>query len=348
MPYDRKKRKPREAFASRKAPYKNIGMLPRSRIFRHISIIWTVAVGDTELVDESLIGRASRPRELQDSLNYYIYHPLAYRLANLLAHSCITPNMVSIAGGLVVVAAAGAYSQASQPWLALLGFLLHMSWHVIDGADGDLARMTGRASPLGELVDGICDYFSHIVLYLVLAYRLSSQLGSTIAWTLTIAAGASHIIQSNHFEVRRRQYQWWVYGVPWLGNAHKAELAHTGKLMALGSIYLKLAAWLSPNTSGIDAAITSAKDDPIRRQKIRLEIKAELFSFVPRLNILNSTWRTIALGISMMAGSPIYYFVHEIVILNLALIWSIRIQRAATHRVICQIDGIGLGWRGTG
>jgi phosphatidylglycerophosphate synthase len=36
--------------------------------------------------------------------------------------------------------------------------MLHMGWHVLDGADGDLARMTGRASPQGELFDGICDY----------------------------------------------------------------------------------------------------------------------------------------------------------------------------------------------
>ena len=51
------------------------------------------------------IERPKRPRELQDRLNYHLYHPLAWRLARILAHTPLTPNMVSVFGGLLVVAA---------------------------------------------------------------------------------------------------------------------------------------------------------------------------------------------------------------------------------------------------
>ena len=37
--------------------------------------------------------------------------------------------------------------------------------------------------------------------------------------SLAIAAGASHIVQTNHAETQRRAYLWWAYGVPWLRNA---------------------------------------------------------------------------------------------------------------------------------
>ena len=47
----------------------------------------------------------TRPTELQDPLNLYIYHPLARRLARALSHTPVTPNMVSVFGGLMVVAA---------------------------------------------------------------------------------------------------------------------------------------------------------------------------------------------------------------------------------------------------
>ena len=40
----------------------------------------------------------SRPPELQDGLNRYLYHPLAARLARLLAPTRITPNLVSVVG----------------------------------------------------------------------------------------------------------------------------------------------------------------------------------------------------------------------------------------------------------
>ena len=49
--------------------------------------------------------RPMRPRELQDPLNHYLYHPLAWQLARKLAPTPLTPNMVSIFGGLCVVAA---------------------------------------------------------------------------------------------------------------------------------------------------------------------------------------------------------------------------------------------------
>src|SRR6218665_1492336 len=110
----------------------------------------------------------ARDRELQDALNFHIYHPLSRRLAVRLAGTRITPNQVSVAGAACVVAAAISYIQPGWPWPALIGMALHLIWHVIDGADGDLARLTGRSGPLGEIVDGICDYASHIVLYLML------------------------------------------------------------------------------------------------------------------------------------------------------------------------------------
>ena len=96
----------------------------------------------------------TRPTELQDPLNLHIYHPLARRLARVLSHTPVTPNMVSVFGGLMVVAAGVIYwGMDLWGWIwpigALSGMALHLGWHVVDGADGDLARMTGRASPIG-------------------------------------------------------------------------------------------------------------------------------------------------------------------------------------------------------
>src|SRR3954463_9278032 len=113
--------------------------------------------------------RTGRPPEMDDWLNARIFHPLAQRLARLLVPTPLTPNMVSVAGGLAIVAAALLYTRLEWPLSVALGVLAHASWHVLDGADGDLARMPGRSSPLGEMIDGVCDYFGHIVLYVLLA-----------------------------------------------------------------------------------------------------------------------------------------------------------------------------------
>ena len=52
-------------------------------------------------------------------------------------------------------------------------------------------------------------------MYFAFAFLLDDTLGGW-AWALAVAAGASHIVQTNHAESQRRAYLWWVYGVPWL------------------------------------------------------------------------------------------------------------------------------------
>lgn len=282
--------------------------------------------------------RPIRPRELQDSLNFHLYHPLAWRLALLLAKTPLTPNIVSVIGGGCVVAAGIAYA---QPWGwpgALLGMLLHMSWHVVDGADGDLARITDRSSPLGELVDGICDYTSHIILYLLLAWLLSHHIGPGWAWPIAVAAGVSHFVQANHVEVQRRQYQWWVYRVPWLRNTHKGE-TRTGRFgfAEIVSGYLSLASGMTPNALKVDAAVEAAQGDPVEIERIAALTSAEVRPLLPILKVLGPNPRAILLGASMLAGSPLYYFIYQIVVLNGLLIVSVAKQNAAARRVAAKI-----------
>ena len=294
--------------------------------------------------------RPQRPREMQDGLNHYLYHPLAWRLARLLAPTPVTPNMVSVLGGLFVVAAGVVYWGALSPPLgavsaALLGMGLHMTWHVVDGADGDLARLTGKSSPLGELVDGICDYASHIVLYVLLAFVLTRALGPGWAWFWTLSAGASHIVQSNHVEVQRRFYQYWTYGVPWLKHSAQADTALFSDkrgvswiLRALVGGYLRLAAGMSPNALRLDAAVGEAMDhDPARLASIRAAVQAEQRPLLGLLKLLGPNPRAIVLGLAMLAGSPLWYFLYQTVVLNLLLVLSVRLHDAAARRVVARL-----------
>jgi phosphatidylglycerophosphate synthase len=287
--------------------------------------------------------RPDRPRELQDSLNHYLYHPLAWQLARGLARTPLTPNMVSVIGAGCVVAAAVAYAQPWYPLSALLGMALHMSWHVVDGADGDLARMTGRSSPIGEMVDGICDYASHVVLYLVLGWMLAAAapfgLPPLATWLLVVTAGASHIVQANHVEVQRRSYQWWVYDKPWLRVTHSEGDAATrkGGLGGLAAAYLGVASGVASSAQLIDAEVAAAEHDPARRERIREAARTHAAPLLNVLKILGPNPRAIVLGLSMLAGSPLWYFIYQVVILNLLLLRSIRLHDRAAREMLAQI-----------
>ncbi len=283
-----------------------------------------------------------RPRELQDALNFYLYHPLAWQLARVMARTPLTPNMVSVMGAGLVILAAVTYAQPWYPLGALLGLALHMGWHVVDGADGDLARLTGRASPIGEMVDGLCDYLSHFVLYLVLGWILSRTggfWGGWHGWALMLVAGIGHAVQSNHVEVQRRQYQYWVYGTPWLRSSHAGAGSATSQswAAALVSSYLAVASGMTPHALRIDAAVDTAKGDPARLAQIAAAVRAESPPLLRIYKILGPNPRALALGASMLAGSPVYYFIYQAVALNLLLVLSVRAHNAAARRVAAAI-----------
>ena len=72
--------------------------------------------------------RKRHPREMEDWLNFHIYHPLANRLAGLLVPTPVTPNMVSFAGWLLIVAATFLYTGLAWPVSVLLAFPVHALW----------------------------------------------------------------------------------------------------------------------------------------------------------------------------------------------------------------------------
>lgn len=277
---------------------------------------------------------SERPRELEDWLNFHLYHPLSSRLARCLVSSRVTPNMVSVAGGVCVIAAAIAYTTPGGLWPVIIGFVCHIAWHVMDGADGDLARLTGKAGLMGEVVDGLSDYLSHLVLYCALASTLSHQIGAPLAWFLAIGAGMSRILQANFYEVQRRQYQWWVYGRPWLGEARMDKLnVYSGSLSTLAHAYL----FLGRVTGGMSASLQQyhvSVDGPAsERQRFEQAVVRHFSGLLRPLGLLGANQRTITLGASMLVGSPIFFFVYEVVLLNIALILSRRAHVAAARDV---------------
>jgi phosphatidylglycerophosphate synthase len=284
-----------------------------------------------------------RPAELEDPLNLYIYHPLAARLARLLAPTGISPNAVSVAGALMIWVAAYAYTQIAGPLGVLLGLSFHILWHVVDGADGDLARLTGKASPFGEMVDGLCDYAGHSLLYVGLATMVDDQLGIW-AWPLGLAAAASHSLQTNHAETQRRSYLWWAYGVPWLKHA-KAGGAETfsapGRLSRtfawLARRYLSVANSMTPSTATIDEAVEAVATDPRRTKRIRRLVRRAWRRPLIFEQAVGANPRTLIIGLCMAAGSPLAYFLASTLLMNFVLAVSLwyhnRAGRALAKKI---------------
>jgi phosphatidylglycerophosphate synthase len=284
---------------------------------------------------------SARPLEIEEPLNRRLIHPLSRRLVTLLIPTGVTPNAVSALGVAAAGAAAAAYGLVIWPVGALLGFALHLGWHVLDGADGDLARRTGKSSPSGEVVDGICDYLAHIVVYVVLALLLVPTIG-VWAWVLAAGAGVSRAVQANHYESARRTYQWWVYGMRWIRQtmADSSPAAREAGFKAtLARAYLAVSGLVSAEDEEMERLRAAAMASP------KAEAARSLYATVHRRLVKRASWlgalhETQAIFVSMLAGSPIYFFVYELVVLNAVMIWSLQAQQRANTALKPQLAAL--------
>ncbi len=280
---------------------------------------------------------AGRPAEIEEPSNRYFVHPLARLLVDRLVSTPVTPNQVSVTSVFTAAAAAACYLAIPAPFGALAALPLMIAWHVLDGADGNLARRTGRASANGELVDGICDHLSQILIYLAFAFILQRSLGGW-AWVIAAAAGLSHFLQSNAYENGRKTYRRWVYAAPWMRQSLD-QLSDAGRVQGLVSrFYVGLSALSDGGEAAVEVAMTPvlAGGEP-RLAAARANYRDIKAPEVRASGVLGANARTLAAFLSMLAGSPLWYFLFEIVVLNLALAVLIVARRKSNRAFVASL-----------
>ena len=99
---------------------------------------------------------------------------ISFRLARLLNALRLTPNSLSIIGGLFSIAL---YLEAKS-WFAFLFLILAL---IADGVDGSLAIYQARESTRGALLDSIIDRISEFFWILALI-----RMGGALQWVLAI------------------------------------------------------------------------------------------------------------------------------------------------------------------
>lgn len=289
----------------------------------------------------AVVDVAQRPRELQDPLNFYFYHPLAARVARALLPGRISPNAVSVTGAGTFVASVLFYLYWPGVVGLALGLTLMLLWHVLDGADGDLARLRGTASLTGELIDGVCDYFGYTFMYFAFAFRLDDTLGGW-AWALAWSAGGSHILQTNHAETQRRLYAWRVYGKSWIRQAAESGDAVFGRKSWFsrwfgfwGQGYVWLSNLMSPSANPLDEALAAAT--PEEAARIRGLIRDRSRASLAMEMMLGANPKTLIIAASIALGGPYYYFVAVLTVLNLILIVSIIHHKRVERQLIATL-----------
>ncbi len=276
-----------------------------------------------------------RTNEIEEFTNLHFIHPISGWLVPKFAARKITPNMVSLTGMMFGILAGVFYYHYQNPYMAVAGFLAMMLWHIMDGADGQLARMTKSYSEIGKVLDGVCDYVTFISVYVGIGLILSAQ-GTPNVWAIILTAGLLHAIQSSAYELQRGEYDYWGYGkesaaLPEIRQMI-AELKGKSFLPFLMSQFHIGYVRMQRAFSGINSTFRQNLREALKNNPDKVEDIRALYRdvFAPGVNswsVMCANYRTVAIFIAAVAGQPIYFFWFEIAVLTPILLILIQKQR---------------------
>jgi phosphatidylglycerophosphate synthase len=117
----------------------------------------------------------------------HVERPISLQISRVLAPTAITPNQMSVISILVGVFA-GPFFLSSRPSLQTAGALLFLAHSILDGCDGELARLKFQQSRLGGVLDFWGDNLVHVVIFACMAVGWSWA--ARACWPLFFGAGA--------------------------------------------------------------------------------------------------------------------------------------------------------------
>ncbi|MBI2198972.1 MAG: CDP-alcohol phosphatidyltransferase family protein [Candidatus Rokubacteria bacterium] len=112
---------------------------------------------------------------------------LSLALTRRLVRTAITPNLMTLVSVAVGLASAPFFLSSAPGW-QLAGALLFLAHSILDGCDGELARLKFLDSPHGAILDFWGDNLVHVAVFAGMA--LGWSLDARASWPLVFGAVA--------------------------------------------------------------------------------------------------------------------------------------------------------------
>ncbi len=124
------------------------------------------------------IQKTLKSSETEDWLDLHVVRPLCYYCAVGFAKFDIHPNTVTILSMIIGAGSALLFAHGCFYYEGTNGLMINIAAivllciaDILDCTDGQLARMTGKKSPLGRILDGAAGFAWFVPIYLALVYR---------------------------------------------------------------------------------------------------------------------------------------------------------------------------------
>ncbi|OAV70210.1 CDP-alcohol phosphatidyltransferase [Bacteroidales bacterium Barb6] len=278
--------------------------------------------------------------DTEEFIDIWFYRPVGYRHALIFRKLGVSPNMVTVASIFIGVAA-GILFYFDDLLMNVAGMALLVWANIYDSTDGQLARMTGKQSPVGRMLDGASGDLWFISIYAAVCLRLMPEWGIWI-WCLAAVTGFCHTKQAAMADYYRNIHLLFLKGkagselshsVAVKENLEQLTWRHHFARKAFERLYLNYTVGqeaLSPKFQAMMRVIRE-KYSGEAPDGFRQAFRVKSLPLMKYTNMLSFNTRVIALFISLFINIPWLYFVFELTVLNGMFFYMVR-----THERICK------------
>lgn len=267
-----------------------------------------------------------KSRDTEETLDIWFNRPIGYLWTLFFMKLNVHPNVVTILSIILGMAAGYMFYFPDMPH-TVCGILLLMWANFYDSADGQLARLTGKKTRWGRMLDGFAGDIWFFCIYLAICLRLTPQWG---IWIWLVAALSGLVCHSkqcaladyyrnihlyflkgesaselDNFKQQREIYRslpwrhnvWWKWFLFFYGNYTRSQERMTPRFQQMFALWQKM-----KGTAPAGEA--------------RAEFIEGSCPLMKYCNFLTFNARAIALYVSMLAGMPYLYFIFELTVMN--------------------------------
>jgi len=166
-----------------------LGVFDGDEIIEH----WRINTDPDRTADEiavllrGLLGHSALVKDTDGFMARHVERPISLQISRRLAGTAITPNQMSLISVAVGICG-GPFFLSSRPLMQTIGALLFLAHSILDGCDGELARLKFQQSRWGGVLDFWGDNVVHMVIFGCMGVGWS--LSAAAIWPLWLGAAA--------------------------------------------------------------------------------------------------------------------------------------------------------------
>lgn len=297
-----------------------------------------------------LVRESYKSLDTEENIDIYFTRPIGMFFALIWKALGVHPNAVTILS-FFLGAGAGWMFYHTDLMSNIYGVILLLFANFCDSTDGQLARLTGKKTLTGRMLDGFASDVWFFCIYVAISLRLydecipgTSQPWGVGIWALCILAGlGAHTRQCRLSDYYRNIHLFFLKGK----NGSELDSYESQKVLAdryyeeknwVGVLFFSNYAKYCKAQEAMTPAFQFLKGKLVERygsmenapQEFRERFREESLPLMKYTNFLTHNWRAIMLFIGCLTNHPWIYPVFELTVMNLAYMYMHR-----THEKMC-------------